>query len=184
MNINKERIERIANKVRNALEIKELPYDPELAVTRLGGRISLEEKTDPSSRGARWDASIEKVEDAFIIHLPENNNKSRERFTIAHELGHLFLHMGFIINENKWNSLKAADGSSPGIFYRDNSSSREEYEAHEFAASFLMPKEKFIEIAKQHLKDDLYDASAISERFGVSPSAANIRGKWLGIFQW
>ncbi len=59
----------------------------------------------------------------------------RQRFTIAHELGHFFLHRA--------SSTVFVDAAP--IFFRDESSSngsqREEIEANAFAAELLMPED-------------------------------------------
>ena len=40
----------------------------------------------------------DKDEDRFAILVNKNNVKTRQRFTIAHELGHYFLHKEFLIS--------------------------------------------------------------------------------------
>ncbi len=43
--------------------------------------------------------SIKKIFEIIVFEYQPPNRKS---FTIAHELGHLFLHMGYIIDEERW----------------------------------------------------------------------------------
>lgn len=74
------------------------------------------------------------VKDTYaIIGINEGHHPNRQRFTIAHELGHFFLHRN--------NERVFVDGKP--IFYRDQVSSEgsqiQEIEANAFAAELLMP---------------------------------------------
>lgn len=100
----------------------------------------------------------------------------RQRFTIAHELGHLLLHR---------YTTPHADGRQ--IRFRDEDSSkgsvREEVEANQFAAEVLMPED----LIRAHLKmsfdlaDDTADREAVerltrlAKRFEVSVQALSFR---------
>lgn len=100
----------------------------------------------------------------FTVIVPWNTSRSRDRFTIAHELGHYFLHY--------------SEGDDARSFYRYGRS-RQEAEANAFAAALLMPAE-FFTTAWAELGGDL---RTIAERFGVSFSAANVRAQVLGLTQ-
>ncbi|MDR2484509.1 MAG: ImmA/IrrE family metallo-endopeptidase [Treponema sp.] len=176
--IAREQIGNIADSIRKPLGLT-CPYDPEKAVSLLNGTIQ------PISIDHKIDAAIKKNgEDSFIIYLNTHEPYLRKRFTVAHELGHLFLHMGYLIDNEKWNSIPD-DGFQDSAYFRmSDNYSQEENEANEFAASFLMPKAEFIEFAKQHLSNNQYTIKPIAGYFKVSESAAINRGKWLGIFTW
>ena len=172
MNIDRNRINKLADSIREALELVTPPYEPKFAVKKLNGEIFYDLSADDI------DAFIEKTGNQnFSIHLSDNKSLQRERFTLAHELGHLFLHMGFVIDDSKWRQKEM-------VYYRDNTSSKDEYEANEFAAAFLMPKQEFIRTANDNLNNDLYNVQRLADHFGVSIDAATNRGKWLGLFQW
>jgi Zn-dependent peptidase ImmA (M78 family) len=176
MSVNRKKIGDFADHIRGALEMNSPPYDPKDAIRKLNGKIIYDISEE------RTDGYIEKIDiNNFCIHLSNNKSTQRERFTLAHELGHLFLHMGFIIDDEKWKSLSKLPES---VFYRGNSYSDEEYEANEFAASFLMPKGDFLDIAGSNLHDNIYNIEEIASCFDVSLEAVANRGKWLGIFQW
>lgn len=179
-----EYIAEIANSVRESLEL-ECPYSPEKAIELLNGKIIT------SIEDTNIDACIKKDgTDSFIIHLNKHKPKKREFFTLAHELGHLFLHMGYLLDNEKWNSFSdreyqdSAFYRMSGIDGKPGRYAQEEHEANEFAANFLMPKEEFVLIAEKHLKDNKYDITPIAEYFNVSAPAVANRGKWLGIFAW
>lgn len=131
-------------------------------IEKLGGNI---QNTSSFSNG-----TIEKVGEGFIIFVPPTHDERRKRFAIAHELGHLFLHMGYKINCELWEN---------NFEYRLETAEKE-YQANEFAAAFLMPKSKYLTVLKRIKKGNVVDVSKIAEYFNVSVEAADSRGKSLG----
>ena len=128
-------------------------------VKQLGGEINYDNPEDVSL--THEDGSI--VVDApcsFKIYLSQYTGVLRDRFTVAHELGHYFLHsrQGAI-------SLKASR-KGDGIC---------EWEANWFAASMLMPKEEIEEFCKNNGNSPF----AVAARFNVSTMAAEYRLKYL-----
>lgn len=141
-------------------------------VTKLGGRI--EESIDIDNMS---DGSIRKQDNGFVIYVSPFQSIERRKFTIAHELGHLFLHMGYRINSDLWNKQKNA------TYYRAGDSLME-YQANEFAAALLMPKKAYKEIMDQYTIGNVVETDKVASYFGVSVSAASNRGKFLGYLQW
>lgn len=107
----------------------------------------------------------------YTIYLSRNTSRQRDRFTIAHELGHLVLHFPKI------------QSAYPGAFMRatrwvdetDENQKRAEWEANWFAAALLMMKDEFTAAYKSG------GLTAIQSKFDVSASAAEIRAKSLGL---
>lgn len=141
-------------------------------VTTLGGRV--EETMDIDTMS---DGSIRKQDDGFIIYISPFQSSERKKFTIAHELGHLFLHMGYRISSELWNKQKNA------TYYRSGDSLME-YQANEFAAALLMSKETYKKIMDQYTIENKVETDKVADYFGVSVSAASNRGKFLGYLQW
>ncbi len=105
----------------------------------------------------------------------------RQRFTIAHEIGHFQLHVHeasqlFI---DKTITFHRNYGSSSG-------SDRMEVEANGFAAALLMPKKLVLEeIQKGDVDlDDEDDIAALAKRFGVSTAAMSFRLVNLGLVRF
>ncbi len=144
-------------------------------ITELGGTLEYSELNEDT------DAIITKSNNNFNIQLNSINNASEERkkFTLCHELGHLFLHMNYL-DEEAWHNSDDYEDTA----YARNGYSEEEYDAHEFAASLLMPKEEYKEVVKNNTENGLCHISCVSNYFGVSLEAAKNRGKWLGILKW
>jgi hypothetical protein len=100
----------------------------------------------------------------FTVHLPPITSDRRDRFTIAHELGHYFLHY---LLPNEQTSMTFGRGNQ----------NRAETEANLFGASMLMPAKPFARAFETHGSDWWQ----IGEIFGVSPQAANVRAQVLGL---
>ncbi|MFA5127784.1 MAG: ImmA/IrrE family metallo-endopeptidase [Patescibacteria group bacterium] len=169
----RRQIRQLADRVRDALKLEGPPYDVELAVKLLNGTIVA--PTD-------WltEALVRKNGESFIIEATKAASSERQRFSIAHELGHLFLHMGYLVDIDTWNSINEYRDSP---MYR-RGHSEEEFEANEFAAAFLMPESDFRKVAEEHKVGCSYRTTDIAQKFGVSMPAAQNRGKWIGLFDW
>ncbi|MBU1042179.1 MAG: ImmA/IrrE family metallo-endopeptidase [Proteobacteria bacterium] len=172
MNSRRTEINSLAESVRTACQLT-IPVDVELAVARLGGQIVSEASVD-------YEAKIEKKGNGFLISLSVDSDENRKKFSVAHELGHLFLHMGYLVDDDKWKSI---ENYTDSVYYRYGYSV-EEYEANEFAAALLMPASEFRKIAEKHREGNSYKVQQIAHELHVSAEAVATRGKWLGIFQW
>ena len=96
----------------------------------------------------------------FKIWLSPYTAPARDVFTIAHELGHYFLHSKI--------------GKIP-IEVRREGNNRVEWEANCFAASFLLPETAFREAWTTHNRN----IDMVAAQFGVSTSVVSIRAKRL-----
>jgi predicted transcriptional regulator len=168
----RDKINRLAEKVRATCELS-TPVDVELAVRRLRGEIK--EVDD-----AEMEAKIEKRGKGFRITVSTDKHENRRRFSVAHELGHLFLHMGYLIDQDRWSRVGTYVDS---VYYRYGFNI-EEHEANEFAGAFLMPRAEFVQVANRYRSGNTYQIGPIAEHFKVSVEAAKIRGRWLGLFNW
>lgn len=134
-------------------------------VTRLGGTISVQnvwDIADASSGSIRINAPND-----FEISLASHTGPTRDRFTIAHELGHYVLH--YIWPRQQGNAVGPIEAQRYGT-------GRVEWEANWFAAGFLMPREMFLQISAECGGN----LSVLSQRFQVSLEAARIRREYLG----
>lgn len=138
-------------------------------VEKLGGTIQKEAFFS--------DGAVEKEGNGFKIIVSPFQDEKRERFTIAHELGHLFLHMGYRTNNELWEKQEN------NIYHRIGNSEKE-YQANEFAAAFLMPATEYLSVLNKVAEGNMVDTSKIAEYFNVSIEAAANRGKFLGYLRW
>lgn len=116
---------------------------------------------------------------APVIGVNSNNPKVRQRFTIAHELGHLTLHQGHDLILERLIRLNFRDATS------STASDKEEVEANRFAAELLMPQD-FLEhtltaLLRGRPLSDLELVRRLARRFEVSQSAMEYRLTGLGM---
>jgi Zn-dependent peptidase ImmA (M78 family) len=165
LNLSKSAVYNIAEKV--ALRLGFRPGDDIYdAVEKLNGKVDVEDTLlqDSTRSGSLY---VNSPND-FRIVVPVHTSLARDRFTIAHELGHFILHYVYkrqLDPENAPEKMVALRRDSDVV----------EWEANWFAAAFLMPKEEFEEQQREHGEDH----QAIAQYFGVSPAAARIRAKTL-----
>ena len=173
--MDKELIWDIAEAIANQIRPNRKTIPMRNLITNIGGEI-----LDTNNIFELSDGSIEKLPNNNFRILLYNGNATleRENFTIAHELGHLFLHMGF--GTERWKSTPVGK-----IFNRNGNSDEIEMEANQFAAAFLMPKEEYRNILYKNVDNtNIIDTRIIAEHFEVSREAASNRGKWLGYLKW
>jgi hypothetical protein len=109
----------------------------------------------------------------FTIFLPTTTSPQRDRFTIAHELGHLFLHFPMVQRQKLGTAMVA----TRLVNESDTDQQRAEWEANWFAAAFLMKESAFAEVWRAARGG----AAEVAVRFGVSEQAASIRARSLGL---
>jgi len=129
----------------------------------------------------------------YIDHMQFTESENRARFTLAHEVGHYFLHGSFIKEQATFTDLD----EWRNFVIRDIRRDPLETQANMFAAFLLLPtdslakeyQESKSELAKNEgfggaLPDDRtlapYLAKPISRKFKVSERCAELRiGNWL-----
>jgi Zn-dependent peptidase ImmA (M78 family) len=106
-----------------------------------------------------------------VMHVNETHSVERQRFSIAHELGHLVLH------DEQLQTLGKLDRSG---------SSELEKEADEFAAKLLMPedgvKQYFDTLRLDSEQVDVSIIKSLATQFRVSRAVAIIRLRELGYY--
>lgn len=149
---------------------EELDYQPglpiEAVVSQAEGSI-----TYRNAVGDKPESILVEPDGEFEIFLPTMTSMSRDRFTIAHELGHLYLHFPLVQRIHPGDGMRAyrwVDDS-------DEDLQRCEWEANWFAAAFTMPEQLFREL----VDSDGIEIAAIE--LGVSERAARVRARTLGI---
>lgn len=156
-NVRKDAVETFAAEFAEAIGYK-AGGDLEQIVESLGGRIHLQSFDE----ARKSDASIQvRTKGDFDIFLPAHTTFERDRFSIAHEIGHYLLHYPMT---NK--PMKAQRFGS----------NRVEWEANWFAAGFLMPEREFRKKFRE-TRSPTY----LARHFKVSVSAVQARMKALGL---
>jgi Zn-dependent peptidase ImmA (M78 family) len=120
---------------------------------------------------------IYRYDDQAVIGVNSTHPPTRQRFTLAHEIGHYVLHEG--------NQL-FVDRFVTRVNWRNGESNIEETEANQFAAELLMPREFVVRevgnaISKRKEIDAQSLANQLARLFNVSPQAMEYRLTNLGV---
>lgn len=101
----------------------------------------------------------------FEIRIDKHETPERQRFTLAHELGHYIHHRDRI-----------GDGITDDVLYRsERISNAEEVQANRFAANVLMPKALLQGYIGEYATIDEKAVRELAEMFRVSIPAMEIR---------
>jgi len=174
--IRRRHIRSLADRLLQKHAIPGPPVDVQVLAQTLGAEVRLQ-KADPELSGFLLrDAASRRT----VIGVNAGQHLNRQRFTIAHEIGHLLLHEGRPMYIDSAQhvfrlSLRNKDSST--------GENIEEREANLFAAELLMPR-ALIEQALSTTPDlDVHDEEQLrklAERFQVSPQALSIQLGYLG----
>lgn len=168
-----KRIERITNNILEELGITKLP----IPVDEIARKRGLDIRAYDLGENVSGVLVMESGKGTIGFNPTES--KVRQRFTIAHELGHYELHKqdnGFFIDK-EFKMLFRDQNSSTGEY-------RKEQEANAFAAALLMPEKFVIKEIKNH-NLDLSDEDSMKELaklFNVSVPAMTYRVTNLNLF--
>lgn len=115
---------------------------------------------------------------SFSIALPTISDTYERRYLITHLIGHLLIHMNYLIDNEKWQNIESYSDSA---YYRQGHNI-ENYEADEFAMTLLMNKEEFLKISKENMDNGIYKIDDIAKHFEVPTKYVIARGRQLGLF--
>ena len=167
-------IEDIAAQTRSRAEADgvsgDFPLDVEaVAEFHLNYELSYTSQLPPGIEGeTSWTSRRILVSDAV-------KNDGRWRFTVAHEIGHIVLHVPLFAAQEQLTPLF----TSRPVLHQDK---RLEIQADMFASSLLMPQAAVIALYQSgHRPDGLITAEELSVTFGTSKQAAQIRLETLGL---
>ena len=159
-----------AKEVLDEVKITEIPVDISKIAAHYGFSVfQIPMDYDISGMIIASEEKIQEYDAKKIIIVNREHSKLRNRFTIAHELGHYFLR-----------------GEPQKCFAHRNMTNvnnMEERQANSFASELLMPKEAVERVIKELEEDGVpmwHWSGFISNRFKVSGRAAEVRLNKLG----
>jgi Zn-dependent peptidase ImmA (M78 family) len=176
------KIEQEAQDILERFSITSPPIDVKKIAERLGYRVVLkffdeEDLSGTVMRDARGVVTL----GINTLHAPV-----RQRFSIAHEIGHAWLHLASGRQESFFVDPPA------GVFFRDSKAShgedQKEIEANQFAAALLMPNQlvdgSLAALAGSPKRLTIDTAvSQLATRFNVSTQAMRFRLVTLGFIE-
>lgn len=153
-----KKVELKAEETLKKLGISDVP----IPVEEMAGKLQIKISRAPSSD---FSGLLIRKDGRALIGVNSNEPRVRQRFTIAHELGHFILHTQ----------------KDTFVDYRDNKKeimrTPKEWQANMFAAALLMPRvelvRNFINIAKNGFSDD--ELKQLAERYDVSEDSMRFR---------
>lgn len=162
-------IEDLARRTIEEHHLNSIPADPVTLANKLGIRVSNAIFSDPDLSGmiARRGATT-----AILVNA--NDTPLRKRFTIAHEIGHLLLHLntdGELVDHiDNFRTVEHAPNAEW------NEERKREFEANVFAAALLMDAAAVIMEWR-----NLQSLEDMAKTFSVSEIAMSYRLNELGI---
>ena len=105
----------------------------------------------------------------YRITINQADSKNRQRFTLAHEIGHYMLHRNLI--GDGLDDTKAYRSTEAGRYYNKRIGSEQETEANRFAAMIVYPR-SILEDFKS--SDESLSIKELAEKFGVSETSMKI----------
>jgi Zn-dependent peptidase ImmA (M78 family) len=177
MAVRRKQIRESVETLLHKFNITEAPVPVERVVKSLGIEIKLD-KVDDDLSG--FLVRERKGQRRSVIGANKSHHPHRQRFTIAHELGHFLLHEGEAVHLDEYRRAFT-------INLRDAQSAKgednDEREANLFAAEFLMPAKFLINDLRGRNLDLLGDSEflvKLAKKYKVSVQALTFRLANLG----
>ncbi len=144
--------------------VAELPVPVEQIARGLGAQITYE------SFDGEISGMLYRDHGTTVIGVNSRHAATRQRFTVAHEIGHLLMHRGQAVFIDRFVRVN----------WRDGQSNREEAQANAFAAELLMPRafvQEEIEraLSRRRVVTPQGLAGVLAKRFEVSAAAMQYR---------
>ena len=159
-------IKKIRDKVETLLKQSRISKPP-VPVQKIAENLGLDVRYAPFE-GDLSGALVRGDGEAYIgvnsLHHP-----NRQRFSIAHELGHYMLHKGMKVHVDKDFHVNWRDDDSSKAINRD------EIEANRFAAELLMPTRFLVRDIEELKSVNQEIAHTLAKRYKVSSQAMRIR---------
>lgn len=159
-----EEIEKIVVDLHEKMGIKQVPVPIEQIVESLGIKIKRAPSEDFSGLLLRKDGKA-------LMGINDSEPHVRQRFTIAHELGHFYLHPA----KDAFVDYRHTQGG--GV------RSSKERQANIFAAAFLIPRITLIAEVNKRVSAGIFDAEIeeLAKKYDVSKESMNYRLLNLGL---
>lgn len=156
----------IVNSLLEACGIDDVPVPVEVIADHLGAQI----RYSPFD-GELAGMLVRHDDGQAVIGVNSAHHINRQRFTIAHECGHLCLHKGKDVHIDRSFRVQ--------VDRRDEVSAQavdpEEIEANRFAAELLMPRDRILEdIVEFDIEDD-EELKELADKYVVSVQALTYR---------
>ncbi len=148
---------------------------PPVPVEELAAALDIDVRS--SAGNDEVSGALIRNDDSVVIAVNSSQHENRQRFTIAHEIGHFLLHKGTQVHFDDDFRVNYRKADSTGL------ATDEEREANLFAAALLMPvhflKKDWLRLRLENHAPAIATQS-LAMRYKVSPKAMEIRLVNLG----
>lgn len=168
--MNRKRIKSIVDLILDDNNLRHFPVDLNKIARSIDAHVEIAQLKDGLS-GFAFQQNGTK-----FIGISSTDGALRQRFTFAHELGHIFLHKNDAVSYDTGLMMMRDDKSANGTDVK-------EIEANRFAAELLMPEDEVRrDMATAGNIDFLHDnestrkfIKSLANKYGVSTKAMNVR---------
>ena len=159
--------------------IDDFTKDYPVNVEGLGGTLGLRVSKDADLPDGISGHLKRMDDDKYTISSNKSEHFYRQRFTLAHEIGHFVLHKSIVDKFGGVDDDVMYRSTTRGDIYNSEIALEHEKQANSFAASLLMPERlvrKLVDEGQQSIP-----LSSLYRAFQVSPSAMKWRLENLGL---
>ncbi|RJO61203.1 ImmA/IrrE family metallo-endopeptidase [candidate division WS5 bacterium] len=151
-------IEEKAEKILELAKVTKVPVD----VSDMSRKLDIVVKYAPSTE---FSGLLYRKDGKAFMAINSKDPEVRQRFTMAHELGHFFLHP----QKDTFVEFRDSGTNSPR--------SLKEIQANQFAAALLMPRKNLLKDIVSYQETGITDKAiqALAERYQVSEESMNYR---------
>lgn len=144
---------------------------PAVDVEKVASICKIEIKKRSYDQKGNLSGVLIRHQDKTIMGVNSKDHMHRQRFTIAHEIGHYLLHEGENMFIDKIYRVNFRDSRS------SSGEDKREIEANSFAANLLIPAEFLLKDLNRKEVDILNpaDIQRLANRYNVSPQAMSLR---------
>lgn len=169
------KIEELSEHILYKYDVKVPITNIEELVEKMGGTVVCE--------NLGWDHNhiIKTGNESFIIKIntryfsaDKKNYNQHLKKMIADELGHLFIYMGYQINDKLWESISIDEKH----FLDYN----QEVGVSVFGSALLMPRNEYDQVINKYTSNNIINTEIIADYFQVTLSNAIGRGHIIGYF--
>ncbi len=148
---------------------------PPVSVDELAAALDIDVRSSAGNDDVS--GALIRNDDSVVIAVNSSQHENRQRFTIAHEIGHFLLHKGTQVHFDDDFRVNYRKADSAGV------ATDEEREANLFAAALLMPahflKKDWLRLRLEN-HAPIVATQSLAMRYKVSPKAMEIRLVNLG----
>lgn len=173
MTVRRKHIGRLTQNILLENKIEAAPVDVFAIAEKLSLKVQ-EQKANDDLSGFLY---RNPKENTALIGVNRSHSSERQRFTVAHEVGHFLLHSDERVHVDRGFEIKRRDNKSK------EGTDTEEVEANLFAAELLMPADFLIRDLSKMESIDLSNESALkglAKKYQVSSQALAFRLAYLG----